>query len=90
MGQRASDTRAVRFENVEVPVETLVGLEGQGFKIAMKAFDKTRPAVAAGSVGLAKAAFDHAVGYAKERETMGRYREASSDQFYDCRYGERH
>ncbi len=72
MGQRASDTRAVRFENVEVPVENLLGEEGAGFKIAMKAFDKTRPAVAAGAVGLARAAFEHAVEYAKERQTMGR------------------
>lgn len=72
MGQRASDTRAVRFENVEVPVENLLGEEGFGFKIAMKAFDKTRPAVAAGAVGLARAAFEHAVEYAKERQTMGR------------------
>ena len=72
MGQRASDTRAVRFENVEVPAENLLGAEGAGFKIAMKAFDKTRPAVAAGAVGLARAAFEHAVEYAKERQTMGR------------------
>lgn len=72
MGQRASDTRAVRFENVEVPAENLLGEEGAGFKIAMQAFDKTRPAVAAGAVGLARAAFEHAVEYAKERQTMGR------------------
>ena len=72
MGQRASDTRAVRFENVEVPAENLLGEEGAGFKIAMTAFDKTRPAVAAGAVGLARAAFEHAVEYAKERQTMGR------------------
>lgn len=72
MGQRASDTRAVQFEDVEVPVENRVGEEGQGFIIAMKAFDKTRPAVAAGAVGLARAAYEHAVHYAKERETMGR------------------
>ena len=72
MGQRASDTRGVKFEDVAVPVENRLGEEGQGFKIAMKAFDITRPLVAAGAVGLARAAYEHAVDYAKERETMGR------------------
>jgi len=72
MGQRASDTRGVKFDNVEVPVENRLGDEGYGFKIAMKAFDKTRPLVASGSVGLARAAFEHAVEYAKERQSMGR------------------
>lgn len=72
MGQRASDTRAVKFEDVVVPAANRLGEEGQGFKIAMKAFDITRPLVAAGAVGLARAAYEHAVDYAKERETMGR------------------
>lgn len=71
MGQRASDTRAVTFEDVEVPIANRLGDEGQGFKIAMKAFDKTRPLVASGAVGLARAAFEHAVEYAKERKTFG-------------------
>ena len=72
MGQRASDTRGVTFEDVVVPAANRLGQEGDGFKIAMKAFDKTRPAVAAGAVGLARSAMDHAVAYAKERSTMGR------------------
>ncbi len=72
MGQRASDTRGVKFEDVVVPVANRLGEEGEGFKIAMKAFDITRPLVAAGAVGLARAAYEHAVDYAKERETMGR------------------
>ena len=72
MGQRASDTRGVKFEDVVVPVANRLGEEGQGFKIAMKAFDITRPLVAAGAVGLARAAYEHAVDYAKERQTMGR------------------
>jgi acyl-CoA dehydrogenase len=72
MGQRASDTRGVKFDEVVVPVANRLGGEGEGFVIAMKAFDKTRPLVAAGAVGLARAAFEHAVDYAKERETMGR------------------
>jgi acyl-CoA dehydrogenase len=72
MGQRASDTRGVKFEDVVVPAANRLGEEGQGFKIAMKAFDITRPLVAAGAVGLARAAYEHAVDYAQERETMGR------------------
>lgn len=72
MGQRASDTRGVTFEDVEVPVENRVGAEGEGFVIAMKAFDRTRPMVASGSVGVAQAAMDHALAYALERKSMGR------------------
>ena len=72
MGQRASDTRAVTFEDVLVPVENRLGDEGYGFKIAMKAFDITRPLVASGAVGLARAAFEHARESALERKTMGR------------------
>mgnify|MGYP002803860245 CR=1 FL=1 len=71
MGQRASDTRAVNFEDVLVPKENLLGAEGYGFKIAMGAFDRTRPPVAAGAVGLAQRAFDEATKYALERKTMG-------------------
>ena len=72
MGQRASDTRGVKFDEVEVPVANRVGEDGEGFFIAMKAFDITRPLVASGAVGLARAAYEHAVDYAKERSTMGR------------------
>ncbi|MCB9526414.1 MAG: acyl-CoA dehydrogenase family protein [Myxococcales bacterium] len=72
MGQRASDTRGVEFVDVEVPVENRLGEEGEGFKIAMKAFDLTRPLVASGAVGLAQAAFEHAFEYAQERKTFGK------------------
>ncbi len=72
MGQRASDTRGVTFTDVEVPEENVVGKVGDGFLLAMGAFDHTRPAVAAAAVGLAKAAFDHAVRYATERRTFGK------------------
>ena len=72
MGQRASDTRAVKFEDVEVPVANRLGEEGYGFTIAMKAFDITRPLVASGAVGLARASFEHAVDYARERKSMGK------------------
>ena len=72
MGQSASDTRSVTFENVEIPIENRLGNEGDGFRIAMKAFDHTRPLVAAAGVGLARAAMEHAITYAKERKTFGR------------------
>jgi acyl-CoA dehydrogenase len=71
MGQRASDTRGVEFLDVEVPVENRLGNEGEGFKIAMKAFDLTRPLVASAAVGLAQAAFEYAYEYAQERKTFG-------------------
>ncbi|XP_014778523.1 medium-chain specific acyl-CoA dehydrogenase, mitochondrial [Octopus bimaculoides] len=71
MGQRASDTRGITFEDVVVPAENVLGAEGIGFKIAMGAFDKTRPAVASGACGLAQRAFDEATKYSMERKTMG-------------------
>lgn len=71
MGQRASDTRGITFEDVEVPAENLLGAEGDGFKIAMKAFDHTRPLVAAAAVGLGRAALEHAAAYSKERRAFG-------------------
>lgn len=73
MGQRASDTRGITFEEVRVPKENVLGAEGAGFKIAMGAFDKTRPPVAAGAVGLARRAYEEARKYALERKTMGRF-----------------
>jgi len=71
MGQRCSDTRGITFDNVVVPDANRLGAEGVGFKIAMGAFDHTRPPVAAGAVGLARRAMDEAIGYASERKTMG-------------------
>lgn len=71
MGQRCSDTRGVTFQDVKVPSKYRLGNEGEGFKIAMAAFDHTRPPVAAAAVGLGKAAMDHAIKYAMERSTMG-------------------
>jgi acyl-CoA dehydrogenase len=72
MGQRASDTRGLTFEDVRIPKENVLGAEGAGFKIAMGAFDKTRPPVASGAVGLAQRAFDEAKKYSLERKTMGK------------------
>uniref|UniRef100_G1NZ67 Medium-chain specific acyl-CoA dehydrogenase, mitochondrial n=1 Tax=Myotis lucifugus TaxID=59463 RepID=G1NZ67_MYOLU len=72
MGQQCSDTRGIVFEDVKVPKENVLIGEGAGFKIAMGAFDKTRPPVAAGAVGLAQRALDEATKYALERKTFGK------------------
>lgn len=71
MGQRASDTRSIRFTDVKVPAKNLLGREGDGFKISMGAFDHTRPLVAAAAVGLARSAMELATRYATERRTFG-------------------
>ncbi|XP_033863189.1 medium-chain specific acyl-CoA dehydrogenase, mitochondrial-like [Acipenser ruthenus] len=73
MGQRCSDTRGITFEDVRVPKENVLIGEGAGFKIAMGAFDKTRPPVAAGATGLAQRALDEATKYALERKTFGKF-----------------
>ena len=71
MGQKCSDTRGITFEDVVVPKENVLIGEGAGFKVAMGAFDKTRPPVAAGAVGIAQRALDEATKYATERKTFG-------------------
>ena len=71
MGQRATDTSAVAFQDVVVPAASLLGDEGQGFKIAMMTLDGTRPGTAAGAVGVAQAAYEYSVEYAKERVQFG-------------------
>jgi acyl-CoA dehydrogenase len=70
MGQRATDTSAFALQDVRVPVENLIGAEGDGFKIAMATLDGTRPGTAIGAVGVAQAAFEHAKAYAVERVTF--------------------
>ena len=72
LGQRASDTRTITFDQVEVPATHVVGREGDRWKLAMAAFDYTRPAVSCASVGVARAAMEHAFKYAHERRTMGK------------------
>ncbi|KAL7307047.1 probable medium-chain specific acyl-CoA dehydrogenase, mitochondrial [Trichogramma pretiosum] len=72
MGQRASDTRMVTFEDVRVPEENVLLGEGAGFKVAMGTFDKTRPAVACGAVGLAQRALDEATKYSLERKAFNK------------------
>ena len=71
MGQRATDTSALAFQDVKVPAANRLGEEGEGFKIAMQTLDNTRPGTAAGAVGVARAAFEHAVEYSKERVQFG-------------------
>jgi len=71
MGQRCSDTRGITFEDVVVKKENVLVGEGAGFKVAMGAFDKTRPPVAAGAVGISQRALDEATKYAMERKTFG-------------------
>lgn len=72
MGQRASDTRAITFTDVVVPEANRIGGEGRGWFLAMKAFEHTRPVVAAAGVGVARAAMEHAIRYANERRAFGR------------------
>lgn len=72
MGQHASDTAEVVFDNVKVPASYRLGEEGQGFIIAMQVFDRSRPGTAAGALGVARRALDESVKYAQERMAMGR------------------
>jgi acyl-CoA dehydrogenase len=70
MGQRATDTSAFALHDVRVPAENRLGEEGDGFKIAMATLDFTRPATAIGAVGVAQAAYEHALEYSKQRVTF--------------------
>jgi acyl-CoA dehydrogenase len=71
MGQRASNTATISFNDVEVPLDHLVGEENKGFKIAMMTLDRTRPGVAAMGVGVARAAMEMAIEYSKQRVQFG-------------------
>jgi acyl-CoA dehydrogenase len=71
MGQRASNTATISFNDVEVPAENLLAEENKGFKLAMMTLDRTRPGVAAMAVGIARAAFEFACEYSKERVQFG-------------------
>jgi alkylation response protein AidB-like acyl-CoA dehydrogenase len=72
LGLRASYTGSVVLDDARIPADRLVGNEGQGFAIAMDFFQASRPQVAAGAVGVARAAFEHATEYARGREAFGR------------------
>jgi acyl-CoA dehydrogenase len=71
LGQRASNTATISFNDVEVPAENLLGEENKGFKLAMMTLDRTRPGVAAMATGIARAAFEFATEYSKERVQFG-------------------
>jgi len=71
LGQRASNTATISFNDVEVPAENLIGEENRGFKLAMMTLDRTRPGVAAMAVGIARAAFEFATDYSRERVQFG-------------------
>ncbi len=72
LGQRASDTAEVIFDNVRVPATNLIGKEGDGFMIAMKVFDRSRVPTAIGAVGVARRALEEGIQFARERKTMGK------------------
>jgi len=72
LGIRASDTAELRFDDVRVPEENLIGQRGMGFLQLMQFFDETRTAVAAQGVGIARGATERALEYAEEREQFGR------------------
>jgi acyl-CoA dehydrogenase len=72
MGQRASNTVTLTFEDVKVPVENRIGQEGEGFLIAMNTLDNSRPLTAMFAVGNARAAMEHAIDYAKQRQQFGK------------------
>ncbi len=72
LGQHASDTAQILFENCRVPAANLIADEGQGLKIALSGLEGGRIGIAAQSVGMARAAFDAALRYAKERVAFGR------------------
>ncbi len=71
MGQRASNTATITFNETEIPADHLIGEENKGFKIAMMTLDRTRPGVAAMATGIARAAFEFATNYSKERVQFG-------------------
>jgi acyl-CoA dehydrogenase len=71
MGQRASNTATISFNDVEVPAENLLAEENKGFKLAMMTLDRTRPGVSAMAVGIGRAATEYATDYSKERVQFG-------------------
>jgi alkylation response protein AidB-like acyl-CoA dehydrogenase len=72
MGIKGSTTGEIFFNDCRVPAENLLGEEGQGFRLAMRILDRSRPGIGAQGLGLAQGATDYALDYAKHRETMGK------------------
>ncbi len=71
LGQHASDTAQIRFENCRVPAANRLGEEGQGLKIALSGLEGGRIGIASQAVGMARAAFDAALAYSKDRQSFG-------------------
>jgi alkylation response protein AidB-like acyl-CoA dehydrogenase len=72
MGQHSSDTAQILFEDCRIPAQNLIGEEGQGYKIALSGLEGGRIGIASQSVGMARAAFEAALAYAKQRESFGK------------------
>ncbi len=72
MGQRASDTAQIVFENCRIPASNLLGREGEGYRIALSNLEAGRIGIAAQAVGMARAAFEAALAYARERTAFGK------------------
>jgi alkylation response protein AidB-like acyl-CoA dehydrogenase len=72
MGIKGSTTGEIFFDDCRVPVDNLLGEEGEGFRIAMRILDRSRPGIGAQGLGLAQGATDYALEYARSRETMGK------------------
>ncbi len=72
MGIKGSTTGEIFFNDLRIPADNLIGEEGEGFKVAMRILDRSRPGIAAQGLGLAQGATDYALEYAKSRETMGK------------------
>ncbi len=71
LGQHSSDTAQVNFDDCRIPAENLIGNEGEGYKIALSALEGGRIGIAAQSIGMARSAFEYALGYAKDRTAFG-------------------
>jgi butyryl-CoA dehydrogenase len=71
LGQHSSDTAQIRLDNCRIPAENLIGVEGEGYKIALSALEGGRIGIAAQSVGMARSAYECALTYAKQRESFG-------------------
>jgi len=71
LGQHSSDTAQINFDNCRIPIENLIGNEGEGYKIALGALEGGRIGIAAQSVGMARSAFEFALSYAKDRQSFG-------------------
>ena len=72
MGQHSSDTAQILFDNCRIPAENLIGIEGQGYKIALSGLEGGRIGIASQAVGMARAAFEAALAYARDRESFGK------------------